>query len=154
MTDIFSIQKRSEIMRSIKGKDTTIEKKIRSALHKSGYRYRLHDSQLPGTPDIVLKKFQSIIQIRGCFWHNHSCPNGHLPKSNTAFWSKKLIGNQERDRRTDNLLRKAGWKVIVVWECSCKTKHAFQKELKRIVRLVEKKPTPASSWTKQGLINY
>lgn len=133
MPDVFSKKKRSEIMRKVKSKNTKPEILIRRELHKRGYRYRLHDSKLPGKPDIVLPKYKTIIQVRGCFWHGHDCKAAKLPKSNREYWSKKQEKNQNRDKKNDQLLKGIGWKVIVIWECSINTKENFEKEIESVV---------------------
>lgn len=117
MTDIFTSAKRSEIMRSIRSKDTSPELKVRKALHRLGLRYRLHRQNLPGTPDLVLSKYKIIVQIRGCFWHQHGCKKSSIPKSNEQYWITKLEKNKNRDFRTDQQLVQLGWHVIVIWEC-------------------------------------
>ena len=105
-------------MSGIKGRDTSPELAVRWFLHAHGFRYRLHVKDLPGTPDIVLPKYKTAIQVRGCFWHQHEgCRFAYAPKSNVTFWTAKLKGNVLRDSFNDNSLRIAGWKVITVWEC-------------------------------------
>lgn len=114
---MFTIEKRSDVMRQIRSKNTKPEVALRSALHREGFRFRLHVKGLPGRPDIVLPKWKIAIQVRGCFWHSHVCHDGHLPKSNQLYWKTKLARNQERDKEVDKQLRACGWKVMVVWEC-------------------------------------
>lgn len=114
---------RSRIMRAIKSKDTAPELTVRRYLHAAGYRFRLHRADLPGRPDIVLPKHKAVIFVHGCFWHQHSsknCRNGKLPQSNTAYWTPKLSRNLERDTAAAAALRKAGWRVLTVWECETK----------------------------------
>ena len=118
MSDVFSKEKRSEIMSRIKGKDTKPEKLVRSLLHRMGYRFRLHVATLPGKPDIVLVRHHKIVFVHGCFWHGHKkCRKGSLPKSNSEFWSKKIANNIERDKLSCVNLRKDGWRILTVWEC-------------------------------------
>ena len=119
MTDVFSSEKRSQIMRQVRSADTRPELVVRSALHRLGFRFRLHDRNLPGTPDIVLPKYRTVIQVRGCFWHLHECARRRLPKSRKRYWLPKLEANKRRDARNDRRLRRMGWKVITVWECRC-----------------------------------
>ncbi len=122
MADVFSQQKRSEIMALIKGKDTKPERIVRSILHRMGYRFRLHVKTLPGKPDIVLTRYRKIVFVNGCFWHGHKCRrNKALPKSNTDFWSLKIAGNRKRDRLVQKELEKDGWRVLIVWECETKS---------------------------------
>lgn len=105
-------------MSRIRGKDTTPEVAVRSALHRLGYRFRLHRRDLPGRPDIVLPKHGTVIFVHGCFWHRHArCRYAYTPKSRVEFWQRKFQQNVERDRRVQRELRRLGWKVIVVWEC-------------------------------------
>ncbi len=118
MADIFTRQKRSEIMSSVKSKDTKPERLVRSLLHKMGYRFRLHVAGLPGKPDIVLPRHGKVVFVNGCFWHGHKgCCRGKAPKSNTEFWIEKIGKNVERDTRIYRKLRKDGWQILIVWEC-------------------------------------
>ncbi len=119
--DTFSPEKRSEIMRCVRSIDTTPEKKVRSLLHKLGFRFRLHRSTLPGKPDIVLPKYQLVVFVHGCFWHrHHGCPHATTPASRQEYWLPKFKRTMERDSRNQEELRQKGWKVIVVWECETK----------------------------------
>lgn len=119
MTDIVDREKRSQMMSNIRSKNTRPEMKLRRALHARGFRYRLHDQTLPGSPDIVLPKYKVAIFVHGCFWHRHQgCPKAYNPKSNIDQWSTKFRSNVARDFRDTMLLRAAGWRVITVWECS------------------------------------
>ncbi|MDB5284394.1 MAG: vsr [Bacteroidota bacterium] len=116
--DIFSKEKRSEVMKKIKGKNTKPEMILRSHLFKQGYRFRLHQKNLPGKPDIVLKKFKTAIFVHGCFWHFHAdCREGRIPSTNSKFWKEKLERNISKDKRDIKSLQEAGWQVLVVWEC-------------------------------------
>lgn len=119
--DIFSPQKRSEIMRAVKGKDTGPEIALRRALHKMGFRYRLNVKTLPGAPDLVFPKYRAIVFVHGCFWHGHHCPRGRrTPKTNAEYWRAKIARNVERDRKTIAALRRHGWFVKISWECDLK----------------------------------
>lgn len=121
MTDKISKPHRSWNMSRIRSKNTSPEIVVRSYLHNQGYRFRLHKKDLPGKPDIVLTKYKTIVEIRGCFWHRHEgCKETTTPKTNTEFWLKKFEGNVERDRKNDKLLSDMGWQVIVIWECEVK----------------------------------
>ena len=118
MVDILSRERRSWNMSRIRGKDTQPELAVRSALHRAGYRFRLHRKDLPGRPDIVLPKYRTVIFVHGCFWHHHSgCKLAYAPKSRVVFWNKKFRSNVDRDRRNASELRRLGWRVITVWEC-------------------------------------
>jgi len=116
--DIWTKEKRSEVMSKIKSKDTSPEKTIRSLLHLSGVRFRLHKKELPGKPDLVFTKYNSVLFVNGCFWHLHSkCRDGRIPKTRKRYWKPKLLGNVERDKRNIKELRNLGWRVKTVWEC-------------------------------------
>jgi DNA mismatch endonuclease (patch repair protein) len=105
-------------MSRVRGKDTKPELMVRSLLHRNGYRFRLHKKGLPGTPDIVLVKYKTVIFVHGCFWHRHKgCLDATTPKTRTDFWEKKFKENTDRDKRTAAALRELGWRDIVVWEC-------------------------------------
>lgn len=124
--DSISRTARSENMRRIRAKNTKPEISLRSALHRLGLRYRLHKRDLPGTPDIVFPSLKAIIEIRGCFWHKHTCANFRWPKQNKEFWFKKINENVERDKRTMEELEKSGYRVAVVWECALRSKQPEQ----------------------------
>lgn len=110
---------RSEMMSRIGPKNTKPEMIIRKGLHSLGFRYRLHVKELPGCPDLVLKKYQTAVFIHGCFWHAHDgCRFFRLPKTNTSFWATKLDGNRKRDIDVTNSLLKSGWRVLKIWECA------------------------------------
>ena len=116
--DKYSTEKRSSMMSSVKTKNTKPEILVRSILHKSGLRFRLHRKDLPGSPDIVLPKYKTAIFVHGCFWHGHDCPKGRRPASNQEFWNEKLDNNIERDKANYISLQSLGWSVKVIWECS------------------------------------
>jgi len=105
-------------MSSVRGKDTKPEMAIRRALHANGFRYRLHGKDLPGSPDIVLRKYRAVIFVHGCFWHGHDCSMFRLPKSRTDFWEAKMDRNRERDRKVMATLGEQGWRRLTIWECS------------------------------------
>jgi len=116
--DRISKAKRSQVMRCVRGKDTLPEKLVRSILHRAGYRFRLHRKDLPGKPDIVLPKYQTVIFVNGCFWHQHTgCKKATVPFNNRQFWEKKLARTVERDAQNNRDLQIMGWCVITVWEC-------------------------------------
>src|SRR5581483_1762553 len=116
--DVFDADKRSWLMRRVRTRDTRPEVVVRSVLHRMGLRFRLHRSDLPGKPDIVLPRHRKVILVHGCFWHGHpGCRNAGRPTTNVAFWDEKLDSNIERDKKQVRLLRAAGWHVLVVWEC-------------------------------------
>lgn len=116
-------------MAGIRGKDTKPELVVRRLLHSRGYRFRLHRKDLPGKPDIVLAKWNTVIFVHGCFWHGHTnCPLFRLPRSRTEFWEAKIATNQARDKRVKDELSDLGWKIIEIWECSTKGKGALPVE--------------------------
>lgn len=112
---------RVRIMSSVAQKNTRPELLVRRLLHRKGYRFRLHQKDLPGVPDIVFPGRRKIIFVHGCFWHRHpGCPRASLPKTRVAYWRKKFAANVVRDRRTSRKLKELGWKIGVVWECELK----------------------------------
>ena len=117
-TDVFSPEKRSAVMRRVKGRDTTPELKVRRILRGLGVGYRLGGCGLPGRPDVVMKGRRLAVFVHGCFWHGHDCRRGaRAPKANAAYWSAKIGRNRERDARNLQALTDAGWRVETVWEC-------------------------------------
>ena len=121
MVDIVDPSTRSRMMAGIKGSNTKPELLIRHLLHKKGFRYRLHVKDLPGKPDIVLRKYRTCILVNGCFWHGHEgCKYYVVPKSNTQFWQDKIRRNRERDHEVLHRLAEMGWHTIVIWECELK----------------------------------
>ncbi|MPN31226.1 Very short patch repair protein [bioreactor metagenome] len=121
MADIVDPVTRSRIMASIRGKNTKPELKVRRGLHRLGVRFRLHRRDLPGCPDIVFPKYRTVLFVHGCFWHRHeACRFAYTPSTNRQEWIKKFDANVERDRRQVALLRQAGWRVFVIWECALK----------------------------------
>ena len=116
--DRLTAERRSWNMSRIRGKDTKPERRVRSVLHKLGFRFSLGRRDLPGCPDIVLTRHGAAIFVHGCFWHRHKkCRNSVLPKTRRAFWLAKLNGNVERDKRNILALKRLGWKVFTVWGC-------------------------------------
>jgi len=118
MTDIVSPEVRSRMMSGIRGSNTKPELAIRKALHRRGFRYRLHSSSVAGKPDVVLSKHRATVFVHGCFWHGHDCPFYRPPKTRPDFWLKKINANRERDLRVGALLKDAGWRRLVIWECA------------------------------------
>jgi len=120
-------------MRKIKSKDTKPEKIVRSLLHIDGLRFRLHKKDLPGKPDIVLKKHNTVIFVNGCFWHQHKgCKRANVPKSNKVYWVDKIEKNKARDKLNISKLKKLKWKIFVVWECETKNIEKLGNRLKKI----------------------
>lgn len=125
--DVHSKEVRSYNMSCIKGKGTKPEEMVRKYLFSQGFRYRKNDKRLPGTPDIVLPKYKTVIFVNGCFWHGHEgCKYFVWPKNHAEFWKAKILQNIERDKRDFERLENAGWKVIVVWECQLKKARSFE----------------------------
>ncbi len=119
MTDVVDRDTRSRIMASIRGKDTKPELTLRRALHAQGLRYRLHDRNLPGTPDLIFRRFGAVCFVHGCFWHHHQgCPFATVPTTRVDYWQEKLKKNCERDSQALVDLLNGGWRVAVVWECA------------------------------------
>ena len=117
MTDTFPKAERSRIMAAVKSKDTAPEMTVRRLVHSLGYRYRLHVKSLPGSPDLAFPRLKKVINVSGCFWHMHGCGRCRMPSSRETYWREKLLRNYERDKKTARALRKAGWGLLVVWEC-------------------------------------
>lgn len=121
MVDVVDKATRSRMMAGIKGKNTKPELMLRRALHRMGFRYRLHVTGIPGRPDIVLPRYRAVIQVQGCFWHRHeNCSFATTPASNMPFWDVKFGETIKRDQRNLKAVRQLGWRVAIVWECSIK----------------------------------
>ena len=136
MTDTLTIAERSERMSRVRGKDTKPEMIVRRMVHGMGYRYRLHDRRLPGSPDLVFRSRRKVIFVHGCFWHRHpdpSCKLARMPKSRQDFWGPKLEGNRERDERTRAALDRKGWRQMVVWECECRHEEQLRNKLREFL---------------------
>jgi DNA mismatch endonuclease (patch repair protein) len=116
--DVVDAEARSRMMSGIRGKNTKPEILVRSLLHRQGFRFRLHVRELPGKPDIVLPRYHAAIFVHGCFWHGHDCPLYKLPGTRPDFWQEKIDRNRASDRRAQESLLAAGWRVAVVWECA------------------------------------
>jgi len=130
--DTVSKEVRSRNMSAIRSKNTKPESVVRSLLFALGYRYRLHRKDLPGKPDIILKKYNTVIFVHGCFWHQHKkCKRANIPKSNKKYWIPKLERNVKRDRSHNTKLKKQGWKVLVIWECEIKDSERMIARLKK-----------------------
>lgn len=129
---------RSEIMRRVKGKDTNPEMIVRRFLYSRGIRFRTHQKELPGCPDIIIRKYMTVIFVNGCFWHGHEgCSSFRMPKSSMKYWNEKIKRNKDRDIKNLKILQQQGWNVFVVWECQLKNKNKEEilnnilKELKK-----------------------
>ena len=131
--DRLSKEERSLNMSKIKSKDTLPEIRLRKALWRIGYRYRLHYKSLPGKPDIVIPKYKIVIFVHGCFWHRHkNCIEASRPKTNSEYWETKINKNIERDKKHRKEIKKKGYKVIIIWECMVK------KIVEENIKLLEK----------------
>jgi DNA mismatch endonuclease (patch repair protein) len=117
MTDTVDRETRSRMMSSVRAKDTRLELEVRRRLFFKGFRYRLHEKDLPGTPDMVLSKYQSVVFVHGCFWHYHGCHLSSIPRTRRSWWKKKLEANAKRDAGALSELLNLGWRVLVIWEC-------------------------------------
>jgi DNA mismatch endonuclease (patch repair protein) len=130
MADVLTPQQRSFNMSRIRSRDTRPEIIVRSIVHRLGFRYRLHKKDLPGKPDLVLVRHRKIIDVHGCFFHMHDCRYGNVkPVTNADFWETKRQSNLKRDRRNIGLLKKAGWQVLIVWECQTRNLDSLQNTL-------------------------
>lgn len=137
MTDVLTPEQRSRNMAAIRGKNTGPEMKVRRALHALGYRYRLHGPGLPGKPDLVFPRFNTVVFVHGCFWHMHRCPYGRTsPANNAEFWQSKRVSNKERDRRNYKSLQADGWNVFTIWECETRDAVMFEKRLAELQQLL------------------
>ncbi len=134
-SDNLTPAQRSACMTSVKGADTRPEIAVRRLVHSLGYRYRLHCHKLPGTPDLVLPRYQHVIFVHGCFWHMHRCKRGKsTPRTNAAFWQTKREKTRIRDKRNIAALRQAGWRVLVVWECQTRDQVNLAKCLNKFIK--------------------
>ena len=140
MTDILTEKQRSEMMSKVRSADTKPEWILRCGLHRLGFRHRLKNTQLPGRPDLVFRKYLAVVFVHGCYWHRHSnCRDASMPKSNVPFWTAKFAENVARDQRVRRELRRLGWRVLVVWECDL---------VERTVKTIEE----VARWLTQGRI--
>jgi DNA mismatch endonuclease (patch repair protein) len=139
MNDIVDPITRSKMMANIKGKNTKPELAVRSALHRMGYRFRLHRRDLPGRPDIVLPKYKAVIFVNGCFWHGHFCHLFRWPKTRENFWREKILANKKRDQKNIEALLQEGWRVCIIWECSIRKRqeNEFRTVISTLIAWIE-----------------
>ncbi|MBN1865893.1 DNA mismatch endonuclease Vsr [Candidatus Sumerlaeota bacterium] len=130
MVDHVTRRKRSEIMSAVQTRNTGPEVRLRSLLHRAGYRFRIDYRRLPGRPDIALPGRRKLIFVHGCFWHGHKCKYGRLPKSNLAYWKPKIAANRRRDKARMKELTSAGWKVLVAWQCELRDEAGLMKRVR------------------------
>ncbi len=137
MTDIFLKKqaKRCYVKGSTKGLSLQ-ELLVRKFLFSKGFRFRKNVKSLPGSPDIVLPKYKTVIFINGCFWHGHTCRAGRLPSSNSEFWSDKIEANKKRDRKKNYQLKRLGWKTITIWQCDLNHSEKIGKSLNNLIRQI------------------
>lgn len=134
MADALSPEQRSACMRAVRSKDTSPEMRVRRLAHSLGYRYTLHSPKLPGKPDLVFASRRKIIFVHGCFWHGHSCQHGSTsPATNSDYWTAKRKRNAQRDRENLGVLRKDGWKVLVIWECKTRSPICLRRMLNKFL---------------------
>jgi DNA mismatch endonuclease (patch repair protein) len=135
MVDVFSPEKRSEVMRAVQSRDTTPEIAVRKCAHGMGLRFRLHSARLPGSPDIVFPSRRLAVFVHGCFWHGHDCPRGaRKPATNADYWRAKIARNVARDLKNEHELRFLGWDQLVVWECETRDADRLRRVIARIAR--------------------
>lgn len=136
MADRISRLHRSWNMGRIKSRDTAPEISVRSHLHRLGLRFRLHDRKLIGRPDVVLKRWNTVVFVHGCFWHRHpGCRFAYTPKSRLGFWTAKFGENVGRDKRNQRALRSSGWRVLIIWECETRDQRKLVSKLRRTFSL-------------------
>ena len=121
-------------MSKISGKETKPEIIVRKYLFSKGFRYLKNDNRYPGTPDIVLPKYNTVVFVHGCFWHGHNCKKGSLPETRIEFWKNKINGNKERDRKNRKALEENGWNVLTVWECEILNKGDRTERLNKLAQ--------------------
>ena len=128
VTDVFTPEKRSAVMRRVKGRDTSPERAVRRMLRTAGIGYRLGGAGLPGKPDIVMKGRRTVVFVHGCFWHGHDCARGsRKPKQNADYWTGKIGRNVARDAEVVGRLTADGWRVVTVWECDLRAPDAAER---------------------------
>ncbi|MHC4574088.1 MAG: very short patch repair endonuclease [Planctomycetota bacterium] len=134
MADIYTKEKRSEIMSRVKNRRTAPEDEVARLLRRLGVRYRRNVKSLAGMPDFVFSSASAVIFVHGCFWHNHSnCNRAKLPKTNKPFWKRKIESNKRRDRRIARSLRQQGWHVFTIWQCSLRQPEKVLRRLKTVL---------------------
>lgn len=137
MTDTLNSSQRSRRMSLIRSENTKPELIVRKAVWAAGFRYRLHGKGLPGRPDLVLPSLRTVIFVNGCYWHAHKCQKGRVPGTNGQFWAIKFKSNKDRDARNARRLRREGWSVLTVWECSLQTFRSREAALAGLLRKLE-----------------
>jgi DNA mismatch endonuclease, patch repair protein len=134
VVDSLASEERSEIMARVRSKNSRPELFVRKLVYALGYRYRLHQRDLPGSPDLVFRPRQRVIFVHGCFWHRHAkCALARMPKSRVDFWSEKLEGNRRRDERNKRALAREGWRVLTIWECQVRDASRLEAKIRRFL---------------------
>lgn len=132
--DIVNKVTRSRMMAGITGSDTRPELIVRRYLHAAGLRFRLHDSRLPGRPDLVFPRFKTVVFVHGCFWHRHEgCRFATVPATRPSFWAEKFAANVERDQRKEAELSSMGWVSVIIWECETREAEAVDRLFWRVL---------------------
>ena len=135
MVDVLTRAQRSFNMSRIRSKNTSPELYVRRLVHRLGFRFRLHNRKLPGRPDLVFASKSKVIFVHGCYWHMHECRFGRVkPATNAAFWEAKRRANVERDCRNEQALKRQGWRVLIIWECSLREPKGITRRLERFLR--------------------
>jgi DNA mismatch endonuclease, patch repair protein len=143
VTDVYGPEKRSAVMRRVKGRNTAPELAVRKALTGLGARYRLHRKDLPGAPDIVLPGRRLALFVHGCFWHGHDCARGaRVPKQNRDYWVGKVARNRARDQRTLGALEALGWRTETIWECELKDREVLETRLSALLAAAPRRSGP------------
>jgi DNA mismatch endonuclease (patch repair protein) len=134
VVDSLTPEERSEIMARVRSKNSRPEVFVRRLVYALGYRYRLHQRDLPGSPDLVFRSRQKVIFVHGCFWHRHTkCALARMPKSRVDFWNEKLEGNRRRDERNKRALAREGWRVLIIWECQIRNASRLEAKIRRFL---------------------
>lgn len=151
MADTLTRTQRSKCMAAIRGKNTKPERIVRFMAHRLGFRFRLHAADLPGTPDLVFRARRAVVFVHGCYWHMHACVRGRsTPATNRHFWQSKRTRNKERDQEVRNALRRAGWRVFIVWECQLRDPFTVAKRLSAFLSILPNDGVRGEPRTKVG----
>jgi DNA mismatch endonuclease (patch repair protein) len=138
VSDIFTKAKRSWIMSRVRSTNTGPERIVRSFLHRRGFRFSINKRGLPGTPDIVLTRYRTVVFVHACFFHGHAgCKRATVPTTHRVFWTRKIRRNKARDANAARALRRLGWRVVVVWECQARRPASLERRLGRLLRALD-----------------